>query len=317
MAGVASLGIAAMFAAITVVSKEASALNLRQPWQDDPYDVPVSLDFVVLPLLVALGALRVQLCMRCEPLPSRRLLDLLRVSSAALGVCAATQAAEWVAVLLGRHRASWTVSTTWQVTVLAVLTVATVGAWVMVRLAARTVTSASAVAGQPDWLSDSVALAVRASGVFGLGVPAKAVIGWVDAQLITRIRTHPVAAAGIFAAGLAAPFVAAKVVLEGYPAPLVLLVSAFVTAALFAVVVVLGAYLRVVEPRTIPTPVWVSSTVVACAAGCVAFALHDSLLAQQTVGGLSGLFLGSFFAAGALSAAAQALWRRFRSRTAN
>jgi hypothetical protein len=50
-----SLALASLFAAVTVVSKVMPALNLREPWQDDPYDGLVSLDFVLLPLLVALG----------------------------------------------------------------------------------------------------------------------------------------------------------------------------------------------------------------------------------------------------------------------
>ena len=49
---VASLAVAAVFGVVTVVSKETPALEVRQPWQDDPYDVLVSLDFVALPLLV-------------------------------------------------------------------------------------------------------------------------------------------------------------------------------------------------------------------------------------------------------------------------
>lgn len=313
---IASLGLAAVVAAVTVVSKETPALDLRQPWQDDPYDVAVSLDFVALPLLVAIGVLRVQLCRRFEPLPTRRLIDLLRVGSAALGVSLATELIEWVAVLLGRHRATWTTATTWQVAVLAALTVATIGARVMVHRATRTVTRAGAVAAQPDWLTDSVALGLRAALALGLyGAPVGAVVRWVDAQVITRVRRHPAAAAGLVAAVLAMPFVAAKIVLEGYPAPLVLLVSAFVTASLFAFVVVVGAYLSVVPPRTTATPVWLSATVVACAAGCVAFAFHDSLLAEQTVAGLSALFFGAGLAAGTVSLIAQTLWRLRVNRT--
>lgn len=123
----------------TVLSKETPALDVRQPWHDDPYDVPVSLDFVALPLLVVIGLLRVQLCRRYSPLPARRLVDLLRVAGAALGVCLVTEGAEWVAVALDRHRATWTGVTSWQVVVLAVLTAATIGACVLVRRAARLV----------------------------------------------------------------------------------------------------------------------------------------------------------------------------------
>jgi hypothetical protein len=35
--------VATVFAVVTIVSKEIAALNAPQPWQDDPYDVVVSL----------------------------------------------------------------------------------------------------------------------------------------------------------------------------------------------------------------------------------------------------------------------------------
>ncbi len=140
-------------------------------------------------------------------------------------------------------------------------------------------------------------------------------IGRADARVIARVRAHPVAAAGLVAVALATPFVVAKIVLEGYPAPLVLLVFAFVTASLFAFLVIVGGYLRLVAPHTARTPVWLSSTVLACTAGCIAFAFHDSLLAQQSVRGLSTLFFGAALAAGTASIAAQTLWQRRNNRT--
>jgi hypothetical protein len=316
LAIMASLGLAAVFAVLTVVSKETPALDLRQPWQDDPYDVVVSLDFVVLPLLVTIGLLRVQLCRRYEPLPARRLVDLLRVGGAAVAVSLATELAEWVAVLMGRHRATWTAATTAQVVALAALTAATIGAWVLLRRAARTVTRVATAAAQPDWLTDCVALGLRAAAMLGRHRGrAQAVVGWADTRVLARVRAHPVAAAGLVAVALALPFVVAKIVLEGYPAPLVLLVFAFVTASLFAFLVIVGGYLRLVAPHTARTPVWLSSTVLACTAGSVAFAFHDSLLAQQSVRGLSTLFFGAALAAGTASIAAQTLWQRRNNRT--
>lgn len=316
LAIVASFALAVVFAVVTVVSKETAALDLRQPWQDDPYDVPVSLDFVALPLLVAIGVLRVQLCRRNEPLPARRLVDLLRVGGAALVVSLATEVAEWVAVALGRHSAAWTAATTWQVAALAVLTVATISACVLVGRAARMVARAAAAAAQPDWLADGLVLLLRVSQMLGQHEGrARAVIRWVETQVIARVRTHPVAAAGLLAVALALPFVAAKIVLEGYPVLLVSVVFAFVTASLFVFVVVVGAYLRVVAPRGTSTPIWLSPTVAACTAGAVTFAFHDSLLAHQTVAGLSALFFGAGFAVGAASYTAQVLWRLHVNRT--
>ncbi|MDQ2897607.1 MAG: hypothetical protein M3Y09_18540, partial [Actinomycetota bacterium] len=107
----AALALVSVFTFVTWLTKEMPSLDLRQPWQDDPYDLLVSLDFVVLPVLVLLGAARTQLCRRYSSLPSRRIADLLRVCGAAVGVCLTTQAAEWVAVALRLHGASWNAAT--------------------------------------------------------------------------------------------------------------------------------------------------------------------------------------------------------------
>lgn len=107
------------------------------------------LDFVVLPLLVAIGALRAQLCRRYELLPARRLVDLLRVGAAALGATLVTELVEWVPVILGSHRAAWTAVTTWQAAALAVLTVVTAGTRLLLRRAGRAVSVVAADA-QPD-----------------------------------------------------------------------------------------------------------------------------------------------------------------------
>ncbi|PYI64588.1 hypothetical protein CVV68_21565 [Arthrobacter livingstonensis] len=304
----ASLALACLFAAVTVVSKETPALALRQPWQDDPYDVLVSLDFVLLPLLVALGVLRVQLCRRYELLPVRRLVDVLRVAGAALGVCLATELAEWVAVALGRHRASWTTVTGLQLAALTVLTALTITALMLVRRASRRVMLLGRAASQPDWLADAVAVGVRAAGVLGRDRGwALAVVRWTDARVITRVRTQPIAAAGILAVLLALPFVAAKVVIECYPAPLVILSFVFLAGSLFAFVVVIGAYLLLVPPRRATPPAWLITAVVAFTAGTVTFAFHDSLLTHQTVSGLGALYFGAALAAATVSLALQKL----------
>ena len=93
---IASLALTTVFVAPTWLSKENPGLNLHQPWQDDPYDVIVSLDFVILPLLVVTCVRRVLLCRRYESLPARRLVDLLRACGAAVVVCMATELGEWV-----------------------------------------------------------------------------------------------------------------------------------------------------------------------------------------------------------------------------
>jgi hypothetical protein len=302
--------VATVFAVVTIVSKEIAALNAPQPWQDDPYDVLVSLDFAVLPLLVVMGAFRLVLCRRDEPLPSRRVADLLRVSSVALAACLFTQVAEWVAVALGRRRGEWNVSTTWQVLLLALLTVSTVGAGVLTLRAARAVDRATVCAPQPDWLSDLITAGLRLSATLGAD-RASAVIAGVDRIILPRVRHHPVGAACGLVGLLAAPYVAAKIVLEGYPLDLVFVITAFVSACLFAFVIVAGSYLPVVAPRRSRPSTVLVSAVAGCVCGATLFAFHDSLLRDQTASGLALLLFG-----GALvgAAATAALHRALRGR---
>jgi hypothetical protein len=292
--------VATVFAVVTVVSKESAALNASQPWQDDPYDVLVSLDFAILPLLVVIGVSRIFLCRRDEPLPSRRVADLLRVSSAALGVCLATQVAEWVAVALGRHRGDWTGSTTWQILLLALLTASTVAAGVLTLRAGRAVVRATVCGAQPDGLSDLITAGLQVCARLG-ATRASAVIAGVDRVIVPRVRLHPVAAAY----GLVA--------LEGYPLDLVLVVTAFVSACLFAFVIVSGSYLHVVAPRPSGPSTIVVSAVAGCACGATLFAFHDSLLREQNTSGLAWLLFGGGLAGAAITAALhQALRRRGR-----
>lgn len=99
----------------------------------------------------------------------------------------------------------------------------------------------------------------------------------------------------------------AKIVLEGYPAPLVLLSFVFVVATLFALVVAVGSYLRIAARRPTPAPTWLFSVVVVCTVGAVAFAFHDSLLTEQTVTLVSALYFGVGIAGGTASLALQTL----------
>ena len=285
-----------------------------------PYDVLVSLDFVALPLLVVMGVLRVQLCRRYEPVPARRVVDLLRVCRVAVGLSLVTQAAEWIAVALGRNSGRWTAGTSWQVVALGALTVATIGSCVLLERARRGVSRATHAAAQPDWLADAVALSMREARLLGpLRELARSAVRWTDRRVIDRVRAHPIAAAALIAAVLTIPEVAAKIVLERYPASLVVFVFAVSTASLFALVVLVGAYLHVVAPTRARPSVWLCAAVVACTAGTLAVAFRDPLLGvlgtsdvHATTGTLTELLLGVGAAAGAVSLAAQATFQRVR-----
>jgi hypothetical protein len=315
---ISSLAVVTTYGAVTVLTKEIHALELHQPWQDDPYDVLVSFDFAILPLLVITGALRAQLCRRYEPLPARRLVDLVRAAWVAVWLSGATALAEWIAVALGLHRAEWTAATAWQVAALGVLSVAIIACGVLLHRARRELARCARAGAQPDWLADAIVLCQREGRRLGpLRAPAESAVRWLDRQVIARVRARPIAAAAALAVALALPFVAAKVILEGYPAPLVAFVFALTAAVLFAFVVIAGSYLRVVAPRKPRPSVLLCAAVAACLGGPVVFAFHDSLLAAanvpQTAGALSVLLFGGSAAAGLVSLAAQATLRRGRN----
>ena len=302
LATVASLALATVFVLFTWISKETPGLNLHQPWQDDPYDVLVSLDFVIVPVLVVGAAQRVQLCRRHVALPARRLVDLLRLCEVAVAVCLATEMSEWAAVALGIHRATWTAATAWQVVVLALLTLATSGTFFILLRAAHGVRSVAAPSDQPDWLTDAMTLGLcvaRCSGRHRFRV--QAVVRSIDAHVVTWVRRHPIAAAALLACVLALPYVTAKVVLEGYPPALVVFSFALPAASLFAFVVVAGRLLRIVAPADDEPPTWLYATVTACVVGTVMCAFHDSLLTYETATGLDALLLGGALVGGVVS----------------
>jgi hypothetical protein len=170
---------------------------------------------------------------------------------------------------------------------------------------------------QPDWLADAVNFGFHVARRLGRhGDRVRAAVNWMDTRVTSRVRRHPIAAAALLAAVLALPYAASKLVFEGYPAALVLFSFALPAASLFAFIVVVGRYLRAVEPRQGGPRPGLSSAVMACTVGTVVFAFHDSLLAHQTPATVNALFFGAGVAAGAVSFATQVALRRFRAHKA-
>ncbi len=297
----ATLALTMAFGAVTWWSKETPALDLTQPWQDDPYDVLVSLDFAVLPFLVVMIGWRALLCRRYSVLPARRLIDVLKACSVAVGVCLTTEVGEWVAVALGLHRRQWGPLTGAQVAVLIGFTAAAVGVGLLLATASRRVRRITVAATAPDWLADLVTLGLLVARRWTRGGAIRSAVSAFDTRLSGPIRRHPAAAAGLLAAALALPFTAAKIVLEGYPPLLVLLSFALPAAVLFAFVMLAGWSLRLVAPSWSRVPGWLPVLVAACVTGPAAFAFHDSFPAFQTQLGLNLLLFGGGFAGAALT----------------
>ena len=310
----ATLALTVVFGAVTWLAKETPALDLAQPWQDDPVDVLVSLDFAVLPFIAGMIAWRVLLCRRYSVLPARRLVDVLRACSVAVVVCLVTEAGEWIAVALGLHRSQWTPLTAWQSAALLAFTGASIWVGLLLAAATRRVRRVAAPAGAPDWLADLVTLGLLAARRRADGRPIRTAVHLVDSQVSGRVRRHPVAGAALLAGALALPFAVGKVVLEGHPPLLVLLSFALPAAVLFAFVVLAGWCLRIVTPSWSRVPRWLPVLVVACAAGPAAFAFHDSLPAFQSQVGLNVLLFGGGLIGGAATAIVQLLLPRTRVR---
>ena len=316
----AALILSALFAIWTVAAKETPDLYLHEPWRDDPYDVLVSFDFAALPLLIVVASLRIPLCRRFEPLPARRLVDILNVCAIAVGLSVATQLAEWFAVAHGTHRAQWTTVTFSQLVVLAAMTGATVLCGGLLLRARSSLIHSVRPAAQPDWLADAVDLGRREADRLGpLRPPAHALLRWVDRQVFARVRVHPIRAAAVAAVLLAMPGVAAKIFLERYPAPLVVVVLCIEVASMFTFVVVAGRLMRVIAPRGDRVPAWLSATVVACVAGIAAVAFRNPLLsavgaspARATTATLAVLLAGVGIPAGALTLLGQTTLRHMR-----
>ena len=121
-------------------------------------------------------------------------------------------------------------------------------------------------------------------------------------------------AAGL-ASALALPFVLVKVLMEGYPPPLVVLSFALPAASLFAFAVLVGRFLRVVPPPEIEPTMWTRAVLAACISGPLLFAFHNTLLAHPSALTLNALLLGGALAGGTLSATTQLIARRFHPRS--
>ncbi|HUY24021.1 MAG TPA: hypothetical protein VMV09_01795 [Candidatus Saccharimonadales bacterium] len=78
----------ATFCAFTA-TKFIPPINDHAPWYNDPYDTVLSFTMFFVPLVVACLLVQVSLCLRSEPLPTARVIAILRGSRVALGAIAA------------------------------------------------------------------------------------------------------------------------------------------------------------------------------------------------------------------------------------
>lgn len=246
-AGRALLGAALLGAAFTVfaaVTTQDRAVRAHSPWQDDPYDALVSFTQLLVPVMVAAGVARAQLCRRLEPLPAARLDGLVRAARLVVLLVAATAGVDVVAVALGTHREAWTPVTA-AISVAAAALVVTAG---VVWLRLRAVVVPGGREAGPDWAADAGAL-LRAGATWPspLRVPLRRAAGVVDRLVDGWVRPRPVTAAAALA--LAAGGLESAVIgwrEKGFGALLAFVVVVEVTSV-FSALVAANGYLRVLR----------------------------------------------------------------------
>lgn len=273
-----SVLLASLLFAFVAVGKELPALYAHEPWQDDPYDALVSFELLALPALIGLSALRLLLCRADEPLPARRVVDLLRMSRVLIWLGGVTVTSLWLSVLAGDHRSAWTPVTAGLLTGLAALTVLTGAGARLVGRARRAARDRGDAPERPDWLSDALVLAQRLTErVLGEVPASRRLLERVDSVVVAAVRRHPLGAAAAGSLVAAAVTDAPQVMLEQYRPAFAAYFAGVTACGLFAFTVVAGAYLHIVGRSGRSRSAAGYAFVLACASVPITAAFRDSL----------------------------------------
>ena len=240
--------VAGLFEAFALGVKEFRPLGDHAPWMDDPYDVVTSFAIFFIPIVGAFSAVRLVLCRRFEPLPISRVIDLLHGCVVLLVVALATAASDWIAVVVGADRGSWTSVTPALVGGLGLVTiVALLAAGAVVTETRRLPPLDRTDLAAPDWLGDATLIGGRVSGRLGPLEPiASGIVRVVDRQLWPWVRRCPITAAVVAAAAFAALFGVGSL-REGYSPSLISFVLVVAWCGMFVLLVASGSYLGLVR----------------------------------------------------------------------
>jgi hypothetical protein len=236
-----TLTLAALFFVLTLPTHRLPTMWVHGPWTVDPYHVVVSFSVPFAALLALTCGLRVPLCRREEPLPVRRVRDLLRGARLIVGVVLLTVIGDWISLPLEQYHYSWALTTIAPLAGLVLLSI--VALWT-----ARQVWSAprqpTGVVQGPDWLADAITLSRRQTRRLGPAQPlAIAALNWADRRVITQVRRHAIALAAASSALFGALVAVSQGVQEGYPAAGYLLFFVVASSGFFAFALLAGSYL--------------------------------------------------------------------------
>jgi hypothetical protein len=278
-----ALVITGLFEIFAFAAKEFSPVGDHAPWMDDPYDVVTSFALFFIPIVGGVSAVRLVLCRRWEPLPLDRLTGLAHGCVVLLVIASAVAASDWIAVLRGTDRASWTSATPILVAGLGVMTVGLALAAGRLGIEIRRLSASDRGDPRgPDWLADATTLALRLARRLGRIEPgATHVIVLVDRGPSAWVRRHAIAATALAASGVAALFGLASL-REGDGVSLLVFVLVVAWSGTFAFLLAVGPYLGLVRSTGVMTGArrrLLDALVIGCASVPITVAFRDGLWA--------------------------------------
>ena len=204
-----------------------------------------------VPLLAATVLVQVSLCRKSEPLPTGRVVTILRGCRIALAAMAIELLSAWVSVAAGANRSQWTASTAVLIILLILCSVVTGKVIVDVVRAPHLPSPDRVEVQESDWLADLVRVAQRESHWLGsLRHPGLSVLDWTDRTVLTKVRRHPVGASAVTSAAFAVTVFGWQAIREGYLFSVTSLEMGLGFCGMFAFLVLAGAYLGVVRSST-------------------------------------------------------------------
>ena len=273
---------AAVFFVFTV-TKQIKPVNNHAPWVNDPYDTVFSFTMFFVPLVAAAFLVQVSLCRRSEPLPTGRVVMILRGCRVAVGAIVAELVSAWVAVAVGANRSEWTGAATGVLVALLILSTVVTGKVILDLLRAPRLRGPDGAEErtQSDWLGDVVIVAKRESRWLGpLRRPGLSVLDWTDRNVVSKVRRHPLGAGAVASGLFAVTVLGWQAIREGYSPSATLLSMGLGFCGMFPFLVLAGSYFGIVRSPNMLYGMQrraLDASVVACIAALVALAFHDSL----------------------------------------
>jgi hypothetical protein len=233
---------------VFVATKQIKLLYNHAPWANDPFDAVISLAMVFVPLLT-LGLLAQLLACRSTPsVPPFRQRSVLRACRLTTAIAAIAVVACWTSVLVGANHRQWRAGATTVLVALLAVASLLIGAAVIVLARAPRPAAGLAPPTGTDWAADLVRLAASLARCGGpLAPPALALIRVIDMKVVARVRARPVLTATMFALLFGAITATNQGIREGYDWSAAMLFATLQASAMFAFLIVAGAYLGLIR----------------------------------------------------------------------